>query len=370
MKNLTMRSSMFALFTLGTALSLGCAAGPADPGGADQSVGTTEQADITPVGDAVIDGCHVSQMFDIQNSSAQSADFIAVALQNAKDMQLSLFALDSSGHLTQVNQAAQATSASMQAVINQCLQASSSLANQSAASQSQVNAASASSSLVQSAQSSVSASQSSSAAEHDDAIHIANAKNAADAKSANTNTSNAQSSAFSDFSSIAGDGLFLMPLATSLNSASAASQESALLASQHARSSSDVSTIDATHHDQEAAQQSQVDTSNSWNSAATTNSATSSQNAADQSASSLAQQATASSLFQNAESAAAQQASSLSSQDQAFTNLASQSLKSTHLLVSFTSTAQKSAANIFSGANQSVFASSVFTPVLVSCGAN
>ena len=74
MKKLTMKTSMLGLFAISAAMSVGCAAGSPDQGSVDQGVGTTEQPWISAVGSPIINGCNVSQMFNINNAQQLGAE--------------------------------------------------------------------------------------------------------------------------------------------------------------------------------------------------------------------------------------------------------------------------------------------------------
>jgi hypothetical protein len=369
MKKLTMKTSMLGLFAISAAMSVGCAAGSEPGGSEDQGVGAAEQPQIAAIGAPIINGCNVSQMFNINNAnnSAQNADFIAVQGQNLQDLQLALFTQSSAGTWNRLDQAAQTMSASMQSLLAQAAQASSTIVNQAASSNSTIANAQQSSGLVQSANTQTQAQQSSQASESDNTVvtHDAHADQSAAAN--NLAAQAANQLAFSNFASAAGVGGGFF---SNGSSAQGASANNFLQQLANSASSNNVSTVDTVHHDAQAQQASQMSASTSSNSAVYQNSQSNSALYQNATASSLAAQATQSSLYQNAADSTNSNAATSASSNQAFTNLASQNIQNVRLLVSFNQAAQSSAANIFTGANQSVFANASFSPVLGSCGAS
>ena len=100
--------------------------------GSTDPVGADTQDQIVALGAPVISGCNVSQLFNV--TSAQNLGFIAVQGTNLQNLNMQLYTVNSAGQSTLLNQAAQATTSSLQSLLSQASQASSSLLNATQAS--------------------------------------------------------------------------------------------------------------------------------------------------------------------------------------------------------------------------------------------
>ncbi len=361
MKKLTMRTSTVGLFAMSAVLSVGCAAGSGDDSG--EAVGTSEKPIIAAIGAPIIDGCNVSQMFDINSAAAQNIGFVAVQGQNLQDMQLALYSMNSQGTWQRLDQAAQTMSSSMQSMLNQAAQASSSIYNATAANSSNSSVASQASNFAQTANNYSAAQQSSTAAASDytTVAHSAHAAN--QAYNNNVALSAAGLSQFGSF----GGGIGAWPGFAS-GSSTAATNQGEFFGSANAGSVSDVTAVDSVAHNSQASQASQQSAQNSSNVAGSSANTVSTADQQAAYASNLAQAANQNSLYQNAANAANSDVATSAASSQAFTNLSQQNMQNVRLLVNYTAAQQQSSANIFSGANQSAFSNSLFAPVLGGCG--
>jgi hypothetical protein len=353
MNKFTIRCSMLGLFA--TALSVGCGGGDAPNDKNTGATGATTAA-ITAVGSPIVNGCSVSQVFDITSAANQNIGFVAFQSQNLNDSDLQIFSVDANGNQSAMAQSSHAISAAMQQMLNLNQSTSNSLANNSSASTQNASNAATSTQAANNASNSSNAQNSSNLSEDDSTTssHLVHQ----DANASNSN-SNSNSALTSQLLSLLG---FSPSLIAKANQNFAANNDN------NAASESNLSIQDSVQHQKQLQTSNQASADNQSSNDASTAAASNLANSTAQQAANSTDAQAAQSIDQNnsASSSASDDASAAS--NQAFTNMEQQQLQHVRVLVNATANNQQANTTVSTGANQSVFANVSFPLVLSACG--
>lgn len=342
---------MFGLFATATMMSVGCAAGT--DASLSEDPGSSSQAQIAALGTPIVSGCNVSQMFDIQAPSSSNIGFVAVSNQNLNDMEAQLFAVDQQGNQTALNTSAQQTSAAMQAMLNQALSSSTLAVNNNSASSSNASQAATTTTSAANTSNSATAQNSAQASGSD----TTTATHAQHADAVTSQTAAANNNAFSTAQSALIAALLGGGFSSSFfNAANGAN----FLGANTTATSSDSSTADTLSHQFQMQAANSSSSANQSSTAATNSTATQAANQAAAQNSNLAQTAANQNFALNASNANQAANSITNAQNLSFSDLASQNLQHVRVLVTAVANSTQQTTNVFTGLNQSVFASGSF----------